>query len=1025
MTAYSATAAAAVRGATADMAEPKEYVVGASSLVLGVDSYTKPDELGENEFIAGMNVVCRGGIVQTRPGSRTVFCAPDGNFQGCTLFTPANGIAQLVFAVDGKVYVSPAPFTEYRRLWTLQFSNTTKMMAWAVCLKSTDYDAAGNLITLDNPYSVLMMQDGASRAAYWDGTTAAHINPAPPPDNTDTPVAGYQGTPVGLWMIWSGNRLWVSRGNQIFASDIGNPLKFTESQYLNEGRAFYLSGPCTGMIEVPSGVGEDRGFIAFTEDNGTLFQSYIQDRTQWLSTPLFQNTIIPNVGCVAPRSLVTQYGLNWWFGPRGLTNINAALRQNITSRIDYQDNEMFASKAYLSPELGGICGSFYENYLLMSVPSQDILNRHTWVLDQAPMEGNAAAWTGYWSGWRPIEWTRGIVNGEERIFFGSVDYDGKNRIWEAMLPDRTDNGCRITCYAQLREHAAGNLDQKRYEWSKFFLSQIYGNVNLNVYVASTKGGYQLQKEYHIVASPGQVFSDVQYSEVGPYLIGNIVQTRTIRTPADPDNNECNACGVESKEGNMIDYAFTHLLVWSGQMGIKAYQMHMREAPERLDGDCEEPEVGPKSLNAMGCSGNELLVQGQFFDVFTARADGSATTGQGQQVYLQFVGFSIISAADALANAQERVAEMQARVEGRSLAPGNYTPRPLPNGEQPIPWPDGGAGMTKESDAAGVSGGDVPSSELVVDDEPFDPHANRPSFEQQPQNAIINEGENAEFTVSTNGALPIVYQWQVSTNGGADWSNLANGGIYSGVTTTTLALTAATAGESGNLYRCRATNEYGAVYSDSAELTVNPVVSCFLTIPTLVMDGDDTPYANEGTAITAMAERISDCLVEMVDVVAAGGTRGTNSASFVAGTLAYDSTVSTNAGDGSGDQILARLSFASAATISVHGVGSVVSSGSAPYFGILAVSLYDASGALVDSASAPVASLSIDETVMVSVPSAGEYFLDVNMGASPSPGGAGSASSTNSFDITADQPFTPCEPRAAYDDGGGTSYVSCP
>jgi hypothetical protein len=652
--------------------EFKPYKAGSSSFALGADSYTIPTDLGDKQFQFGQNVVCRGGILQTRPGTRSLFCLPDGNFQGATLFTPDNGVAQLVFAVDGKIYVSAAPFTSYRRLYDLQFSITAKYLAWAVCLKSTDYDLDGNIYSLEDPYSVLVMQDGLTRAAYWDGGTARHLNPATPdePDQTDV-VPGFTETPIGLWMIWSGNRLWVSRGNQIFASDIGNPLKFTEALYLNEARAFNLSGPCTGMIEVPSDSAGAKGFIAFTDKDGTLFASYIQDRLQWLSTPLFQNTILPNVGCVAPRSLVTQYGLNWWFSARGFTNVNAAFRQNLSSRIDYQDNQMFASKAYLGPDLSGICASYYENYLMCSVPSGDVLNRHTWVLDQAPFEGNTNAWTGIWTGWKPIEWCRGIVNGSERVFFGSIDYDGKNRIWEAMLPDRTDNGCRITCYAQLRDHAAGNLDQKRYEWSKFFLSQIYGDVDLNIYVASTKGAYQLQKNYRLVASEGQIFADTQYSEAGPFLIGNRVQTRTIRTPSDPEPSECNACGVESKEGNMIDYAFTHLLVWSGQMGIRAYQMNLRESPEREAGDCEENETAPRTLNSQGCSGLELLVDGQVFETFTGFAEGTTVTAQGLDVYIRRESVSSISQENANALAQCAVQQIINQLKGSDAACGVY------------------------------------------------------------------------------------------------------------------------------------------------------------------------------------------------------------------------------------------------------------------------------------------------------------------------------------------------------------------
>lgn len=646
--------------------EAKDYVAGSSSLVLGCDSYTQSAELDDREFVMGQNVVCRGGIVQTRPGSRSLFCAPDGNFQGCTLFTPDNGVSHLVFAVDGKVYVSAAPFTSYRRLWSIQFSVVAKYIAWATCLKSTTYDNDGNLIPIEDPYSVLVMQDGLSRAAYWDGGSSGHLNPSPAPDVTDI-VPGYQETVIGLWMIWSGNRLWVSRGNQVFASDIGNPLKFTEATYLNEGRAFYLSGPCTGFVATP----DQQGIVAFTENDGTFFQSSIQDRTLWLTTPEFQKVVLPNIGCVAPRSLITQYGLNWWFSARGLTNFNAALRLNITSRIDYQDNQMFSSKAYLSPDLSGICSSYYENYLMCSVPSADVLNRHTWVLDQAPFDGNANAWVGFWSGWRPIEWARGIVNGSERVFFGSIDYDGKNRMWEAMLTDRTDNGCAITCYAQLRDHAAGNLKQKRYEWSKFYLSQIYGDVDLNVYVASTKGAYQLQKSFHLVATKGQVYAETEYSDTRPFA-GNRPQARTIRTPSGIVDNDCNSCGVESTPGNKVDYAFSHLLVWSGQMGIRAYQLWMLESPERDGGDCEEDEVAPRVLNAAGCSSVEsLYVDGMVFEEFESTKDGSTETANGTPVYIQRTKTSPISQVNADALATCAVAVTENQFYGSDITDGTY------------------------------------------------------------------------------------------------------------------------------------------------------------------------------------------------------------------------------------------------------------------------------------------------------------------------------------------------------------------
>ncbi len=60
--------------------------------------------------------------------------------------------------------------------------------------------------------------------------------------------------------------------------------------------------------------------------------------------------------------------------------------------------------------------------------------------------------------------------------------------------------------------------------------------------------------------------------------------------------------------------------------------------------------------------------------------------------------------------------------------------------------------------------------------------------------------NTSFTVSGATGNPITYQWQESTDGGTTWNNIANGGVYSGATTTTLNLTGVTANFNGNKYR---------------------------------------------------------------------------------------------------------------------------------------------------------------------------------------------------------------------------------
>jgi hypothetical protein len=95
----------------------------------------------------------------------------------------------------------------------------------------------------------------------------------------------------------------------------------------------------------------------------------------------------------------------------------------------------------------------------------------------------------------------------------------------------------------------------------------------------------------------------------------------------------------------------------------------------------------------------------------------------------------------------------------------------------------------------------------------------PAITLQPVNQTVKPGQNAQFTVAASGTPAPTYQWQLSTNGGSTWSNLVNALFYSGVTTTTLTITGATIGQSGDQYRAIATNASGTATSSAATLTV--------------------------------------------------------------------------------------------------------------------------------------------------------------------------------------------------------------
>ncbi|MBL0147014.1 MAG: T9SS type A sorting domain-containing protein [Chitinophagaceae bacterium] len=77
----------------------------------------------------------------------------------------------------------------------------------------------------------------------------------------------------------------------------------------------------------------------------------------------------------------------------------------------------------------------------------------------------------------------------------------------------------------------------------------------------------------------------------------------------------------------------------------------------------------------------------------------------------------------------------------------------------------------------------------------------PAITSQPvANRIICAAQNTSFTLTATGTA-VTYQWQESTNSGGTFTNLSNGGFYSGVNTATLNITGATTAMSTYQYRC--------------------------------------------------------------------------------------------------------------------------------------------------------------------------------------------------------------------------------
>ncbi len=120
---------------------------------------------------------------------------------------------------------------------------------------------------------------------------------------------------------------------------------------------------------------------------------------------------------------------------------------------------------------------------------------------------------------------------------------------------------------------------------------------------------------------------------------------------------------------------------------------------------------------------------------------------------------------------------------------------------------------------------------------------------QPVNTAICTDKVATFSVVAGGTGPFSYQWQVSSDNGNTFSNIANGGVYSGATTATLTITAPPVTMNGYAFRCTITGAAPCAPATSffRILTVNPLPTIVITAnPTKLLPGMRIPISSTVT-----------------------------------------------------------------------------------------------------------------------------------------------------------------------------------
>lgn len=635
---------------------PRPSILASDTLhPAGADSFRDP-RLPEGFYQRGWNVVNRGGVIKTRPGSEVVLRFPNGKLQGFAVFSPRRGPAQLVMVIGGLVFISEYPFNDITVVPGLSVSSSARHVYFCACEQAVERLTDDSVRLLASPRSLLVIQDGEGPAVVWDGVQAQRMT-------------GYDVTPQGRAMAWSGGRLWVSRDNEVWASDYANPLSFVEQYYLGGTDSFLVSGRVTAMTEI-EGTGNPQ-LLVFTENTTTAVQSNVRNRNLWLQTPNFVRTLFPSTGCVSHRSIRKQFGQLWWYSQHGLTNFDVATAENISSAFVVADNEMTASKSAVGSREGSIATGTLGNYLLVSVPYGGRLNKHTWCLDQSVIQTiqgrTPPAWSGVWTGFNAVEWANLVVDSKERTFAAITD-GTQVQVIEFLADRHRDSGQDIECAVELRVMTHNSDALRELKQAELFFSELKGEIDVVAHWRGlARGPYKQCLSARVLAGEGNITPELVIDADTP-LFAMRSQSRRLWTEeiALQEPDEFTSCGIESEHKEQFDHGFNLLVSWSGIAALRSVRMGVYPEAERDTGKCEPGDAQVTYVRFDGSASADPTALGGALPIYSS-SEVVTVEARGTSVTAGATCRSRISEAAALKQAHQS-ALAKANAGLRALAP---------------------------------------------------------------------------------------------------------------------------------------------------------------------------------------------------------------------------------------------------------------------------------------------------------------------------------------------------------------------
>lgn len=591
----------------------------------GINSGIDPLLLGSGQAQWAVNAVCKGGVWQTRPGFKSRLTLSTGfaqisNWwvsagkpgiwpQFLVTFKPNNGTTYLVYGLAGSVWYSVVnadhSLSSPAQL-PLTFDPDVRTMHAVACVQSAE--VTSGVVATRTPRRVLIIQDGINHAGYWDGESAGHLEPKQNYTQNDAGdtiyTDGYNQTPIGTWMAWSGNRLWVVNGNTVYASDINNPLGFTEQITLVNVPYITFPSEITGIYDRgTAGTTSSRVWV-FTDDTVYTLASGVQDRSTWRTTADWQAKIYGGTGCIAGKSITAHRGLLYWYSADGVVRSDGTGTVNSTQAIPPIDTPMIGAKtAIANVRRNMIAAAGFDSYVIMAVPAGapvrgQVVNGHMHVMDLDTMPGTSqSAWQGVWTGINPVEFATVKIGGQTVQYALSYDDDGVTRIWETFQGNRADNGHPIPWSVETQVHLVSDdiFSNHKIAHIAVALSQVIGDVGVQGYWRGLRGQYHRVLNTSLVATPGSIL--IPSPDFTPIVNATDhfncrKQTRLLKSEdIRGSQDDTDASGVEGPYTDAVSPGFQLMFQLQGCAAIRAYRIAHEIWADNTEGEVLDAETG--------------------------------------------------------------------------------------------------------------------------------------------------------------------------------------------------------------------------------------------------------------------------------------------------------------------------------------------------------------------------------------------------------------------------------------------------